>query len=295
MTVKTQKAATVPNELVENIPQYKLMINLTDIYIYPIKSFGGIRVNESLVLKPGLEHDRRWMLVDASGNFLTQRTFPKMATLSVEWNDGEFQIKDKHNPTDKISLPVVPQRKLSKKVRIWDDEVIAYLVDPAISKWIQQKLQIPCELVHMPESVTRPIEQKYAISDESVSFADAMPFLLISQASLDELNRRLKHQVAMDRFRPNLVVSGTDPFEEDQWDVIKVGSVRFKIVKPCARCIMTTVEQETGKIGKEPLLTLSRFRKEGNKIYFGQNMIPLDKGMIRQDGAVEVIKKKLKN
>lgn len=271
------------------------MIKLTDIYIYPIKSFGGIGVDESLVLKPGLEHDRRWMLVDASGNFLTQRTFPKMATLSVEWNNGEFQIKDKLNPTDKISLPFIPQRKLSKKVRIWDDEVIAYLVDPAVSKWIQQKLQIPCELVHMPESVTRPIEEKYAISDESVSFADAMPFLLISQASLDELNNKLKHQVAMDRFRPNLVVSGTDPFEEDQWDIIKVGSVRFKIVKPCARCIMTTVEQGTGKIGKEPLLTLSRFRKEGNKIYFGQNMIPLDKGMIRQNGAVEVIKKKLKN
>ncbi|HSI78899.1 MAG TPA: MOSC N-terminal beta barrel domain-containing protein [Lunatimonas sp.] len=268
------------------------MIKLTDIFVYPIKSFGGIQVNESLVHKPGLEHDRRWMLVDLDGNFLSQRTHPKMATLAVEWNNGEFHVKDKLNPTDKITLPIIPQSNVTKKVRIWDDHVNATLVDPTLSKWIQQKLKIPCELVHLPESITRPIEEKHAVSDESVSFADSMPYLLISQASLDNLNSRLKKQLRMDRFRPNLVVAGTEPFEEDQWDLIQVGGVRFKIVKPCARCIMTTVDQDTGEIGKEPLSTLSKFRKNGNKIYFGQNMVPVDFGMIRQNEVVKIIRKK---
>ncbi len=269
------------------------MIKLTDIYIYPIKSFGGIRVDESQVLKPGLEYDRRWMLVDTNGKFLSQRTHPKMATLSVEWNNGEFQIIDKLNPKDRTTLPLITQPNFTKNVQIWDDNVNAFLVDPSISKWIQQKLDIPCELVYMPESVNRPIDEKYAISDESVSFADSMPFLLISQASLDKLNSKLKNPVTMERFRPNLVVSGTEPFEEDQWDIIQLGSVQFKIVKPCARCIMTTVAQDTGFTSKEPLATLSKFRKVDNKIYFGQNMIPLGEGLIQNNEIVKIIQKKI--
>lgn len=271
------------------------MINLTDIYIYPIKSFGGIRIDESLVLKPGLEHDRRWMLVDPEGNFLSQRTLPKMALLSVECENGGFRIKDKLQPEDSFRLPFNQKFASLKKVRIWDDVVNAFSVDPAISNWIQQKLNTPCELVHMPASVSRPVDAKYASSDESVSFADAMPYLLISQASLDDLNNKLTTPVPMDRFRPNLVISGTDPFEEDQWEVIRIGSVRFKITKPCSRCVMTTVAQETGKPGKEPLATLATFRKNGNKIFFGQNMIPLDEGLIRKGDTVEIVQKILRN
>lgn len=253
---------------------------------------GGIRMDKSYVRKAGLEHDRRWMLVDPDGNFISQRTVPKMALLSVEWSKGGFLIKDKTQPKDSYPLPLITQSKLTKKVRIWDDNLNAFQVDPSISEWIQQKLQIPCELVHMPESLTRPIERKYAISNESVSFADAMPYLLISEASLDDLNSRLTNPVTMDRFRPNLVVSGTEPFEEDEWDMIQVGTVRLKIVKPCARCIMTTIAQETGKSGKEPLATLSTFRKEGNKIHFGQNLIPLNEGSIKKNEKVKIIQDK---
>lgn len=265
------------------------MIHLTEIYIYPIKSLGGFQIQQSLVLKPGLEYDRRWMLIDPAGNFITQRTHPNMALLSVGRENGEFRIKDKLHPEDSIPLPLTQKSTSLRKVSVWDDIVTAVTVDPAISRWIQKKLQIPCQLVYMSESVSRPIEEKYAVSGETVSFADAMPYLLISQASLDFLNTKLKDPVTMDRFRPNLVVSGTEPFEEDQWDIIQVGTVRFKIVKPCARCIMTTVAQDTGKTGKEPLKTLSEFRKVGNKIYFGQNMIPLNDGLIRQGETVKIM------
>lgn len=268
------------------------MIKLSDLYIYPIKSLGGIRVDQSMVLKPGLEHDRRWMLVDSEGNFLSQRTIPKMALLSVEWNMGEFLIKDKLNPKDCIPLPLNPQTADIKKVRIWDDVVEAISVDPFISDWVAKKLQVSCELVYMPPTSTRLIDEKYTFADESVSFADAMPYLLISQASLDDLNSRLAFPIPMDRFRPNLVITETEPFEEDSWDIIKIGSVRFKLTKPCARCIMVTIEQDSAKTGKEPLATLSTFRKVGNKIHFGQNMIPLDEGLIRQNQPVEIIKKK---
>jgi uncharacterized protein len=270
------------------------MVKLSDIYIFPVKSLGGVRMHQSYVLNPGLEYDRRWMLVDPDGNFISQRTHPNMAMLSIEWNSGEFRILDKLNPNDNIALPIIPTYTKLKKVKVWDDTIIAPLVDPAISKWIQKKIQFPCELVHMPESVTRPIDEKYATSDESVSFADAMPYMLISHASLDDLNSRLGHPVQMDRFRPNLVVSGTAPFEEDSWDIIQIGTVPFKIVKPCARCVMITVDQETGKVGKEPLTTLSTYRKAGNKIFFGQNLIPLGKGLIRQNEVVKVVKTKKK-
>lgn len=269
------------------------MIKLSDLYIYPIKSLGGIRVDQSRVLKPGLEYDRRWMLVDLDGNFLSQRSLPKMALLAMEWNSGGFLIKDKLNPKENIPLPLQPKTDIIKKVRIWNDEVEGILVDPAISRWLQSKLQTPCELVFMPITTIRPIEEKYAVSDESLSFADAMPYLLISQASLDYLNTKLKIPIPMDRFRPNLVVSGTEPFEEDLWDCIQIGSVRFKITKPCARCVMTTVSQESAQSGKEPLATLSTFRKVGNNIFFGQNMIPLDDGIISQHDEVKLIKKNI--
>lgn len=270
------------------------MIKLSDIYIYPIKSLGGIRVDQSRVLKPGLEYDRRWMLVDDDGNFLSQRTSPNMALLSVEWNMGNFLIKDKLNPKDSIPLPLTPQTAPTKKVCVWDDVVEAIQVDPHINDWIKNKLQVSCELVYMPPWSIRPIDEKYAFADESVSFADAMPYLLISQASLDDFNNRLLMPVSMDRFRPNLVITETEPFEEDLWDIIKIGLVRFRLTKPCARCIMTTIDQESATTGKEPLATLAKFRKVGNKVLFGQNMIPLDEGLISRNQTVEVITKKIK-
>ena len=263
------------------------MITLQDMYHYPIKSMGGIRLHRASVLIPGLEHDRRWMVVDREGNFVSQRTVPRMALLGVEERQGRFWIKDKLHPVDAIAIPEIGNAGRFKDVRIWDDSVTALLVDPDVDAWIQSKLKMFCQLVYMPDYVRRPVDSLYSVSNESVSFADAMPYLLISQASLDFLNAKLEVPVPMDRFRPNLVIYGTEPFEEDRWDFIEIGSVRFKVTKPCARCVMVTIDQETGASGKEPLAMLASFRKAGNKILFGQNLIALNEGKISTKDLVK--------
>lgn len=245
---------------------------LTDIYIYPIKSLGGIRLNESILEERGLKYDRRWMLVDKKGFFLTQRTLHQMALLQVELKIGGLKVFRKDDPDTHILIPFDSNTKVMIPVTVWDDTVIGQLVDETVSKWFTNQLNIDCDLVIMPASTQRKMNHKYAVNNESVSFADGMPYLLIGQASLDDLNAKLQNPVPMDRFRPNLVFSGGRAFEEDGWDKIKIGKSLFKITKPCARCVMTTIDQETGIKGKEPLKTLAKYRTVSNKVMFGQNM-----------------------
>jgi uncharacterized protein len=254
---------------------------LTDIYIYPIKSLGGIRLNESVLEERGLKYDRRWMLVDKNGIFLTQRTLHQMALLQVELMADGLNVFRKDDPEINILIPFEPKTKELIPVTVWDDTVIGQLVDNSVSKWFTNQLNMDCDLVVMPESTQRKLNPKYAVNNESVSFADGMPYLLIGQASLDDLNTKLQDPVPMDRFRPNLVFSGGKAFEEDQWDKVKIGKSLFKITKPCARCVMTTIDQKTGIKGKEPLKTLAKYRTVSNKVMFGQNMSLLEGLTIR--------------
>ncbi len=249
---------------------------LTDIYIYPIKSLGGIRLNESVLEERGLKYDRRWMLVDKNGIFLTQRKLHQMALLQVELMAGGLNVFRKDHPETNILIPFEPKTKKLISVTVWDDTVIGQLVDNSVSKWFTNQLNLDCDLVVMPESTQRKLNPKYAVNNESVSFADGMPYLLIGQASLDDLNTKLQNPVPMDRFRPNLVFSRGKAFEEDEWDKVKIGKSLFKITKPCARCVMTTIDQKTGIKGKEPLKTLAKYRTVSNKVMFGQNMSLLE-------------------
>lgn len=254
---------------------------LKDIYIYPIKSLGGIRLQESVLEERGLKFDRRWMLVDKEGMFLTQRTFPEMALLQVEVGDSGLLVYHKNDHSHKIQIPFQSQTNHFLSVTIWDDVVIGQKVDHGVSKWFSEKLGRECDLVIMPETTERKLSPKYAVNSESVGFADAMPYLLIGQASLDELNTRLEVPVPMDRFRPNLVFAGGMPYEDDAWDKVQVGEAVFKITKPCARCVMTTVNQVTAEKGKEPLKTLATYRTFDHKVMFGQNMLLLSGDKIR--------------
>lgn len=254
---------------------------LTDIYIYPIKSLGGIRLNESVLEERGLKYDRRWMLVDKNGIFLTQRTLHQMALIQVALMAGGLNVFRKDNPETNILIPFEPKTKKLIPVTVWDDTVIGQLVDNSVSKWFSNQLNIDCDLVVMPESTQRKLNPKYAVNNESVSFADGMPYLLIGQSSLDDLNTKLQNPVPMDRFRPNLVFSGGKAFEEDEWNKVKIGKSLFKITKPCARCVMTTIDQKTGIKGKEPLKTLAKYRTISNKVMFGQNMSLLEGLTIR--------------
>lgn len=254
---------------------------IQDIFIYPIKSLGGIRLTEAKVEERGFQFDRRWMLVDPQGVFLTQRIYSQMALLQVELGDTGLIVFDKRNPEDKLQIPYNLISDQEIKVEIWDDRVIANIVDPRLDTWFSEKLDMTCHLVKMPESTHRKVNTKYAVNDESVSFADGMPYLILGQESLNDLNSRLENPVPMDRFRPNIVFSGGHPYAEDSWKKIRIGAVEFQVVKPCARCVLTTIDQETGFQGKEPLKTLAGYRTIGNKVYFAQNMVALDSGTIR--------------
>lgn len=266
-------------------------MQLQDIYIYPIKSLGGIRVSRAVLEERGLQWDRRWMLVDKQGDFLTQRVHPSMALLQVELTADGLLVFHKHEPTQRINIPFTPQSEATRPVTVWDDTVLGQELSKEVDAWFSEILGMPCGLVWMPPSTVRKIDAKYAINSESVGFADAMPYLLIGQSALDNLNGKLDEPVPMDRFRPNLVFSGGVPFLDDAWDRVKIGEALFKITKPCARCVMTTVDQVTGKKGKEPLRTLSTFRTVGSKVFFGQNMLLLEGSEVSVGDRVEGIPK----
>lgn len=232
---------------------------------------------ESAILEErGFEHDRRWMLVDENGVFLSQRTIHRMALLSVEITQDGLKVSEKSNDKNDLLIPFSPLTDEMIKVSIWEDEVMGQLVGKEFDDWFSSFLGKPCRLVKMPVTTYRKLKPKYAVNGESVSFADGMPYLIIGQSSLDDLNGRLVNPVPMDRFRPNLVFKGGVAFEEDSWDKVQIGQAVFKVTKPCARCVMTTVDQQSGETSKEPLRTLATYRTVNNNVMFGQNMLLLE-------------------
>lgn len=252
-------------------------MKLSEINIYPIKSLGGISLNEAIVEERGLQYDRRRMLVNEQNEFLTQREFPQMATLSVAFENEGLRVSAKN---EAIFVPFEPNSNETAKVTIWQSKCAAIVYENEINDWFSDILQTKCRLVLMPETTKREVNPLYAVrkSQDVVSFADGYPILLIGEGSLADLNEKLENPVPMNRFRPNLVVENSEGFAEDKWKKIKIGETIFHIVKPCERCVMTTVDQEKGvSDGKEPLKTLASYRLEksatGQKILFGQNLI----------------------
>ena len=254
---------------------------IQNLYLYPIKSLGGIAVEEAVVEERGFKYDRRWMLVDKKGDFVTQRQHPQLALLQVALSETQLEVFSKVDPSQRITFDLGLVSNQELQVSIWGDQVLARVVSAEVSQWFSDFLQMDLDLVVMPESSHRKMDPRYAVQGKSVSFADGMPYVMIGQSSLDELNQRLEEPVSMDRFRPNLVFSGGQAFEEDQFTQIKVGEVDFQVVKPCARCVLITVNQQTGEKGKEPLATLATYRTVNNKVYFGQNAVALAPGIVQ--------------
>ncbi len=246
---------------------------ISEILIYPIKSLGGISVPSARVQPKGLQWDRRWMLVDEQNNFLTQRVWPRMALFTLQWQSGQLivRFRDEH-----ITIPMHQPEGNGFAATVWNDTVEVIEVSPTLSAWFSKHLEMPCKLVFFPENNPRAVDAAYKVGDDHVSLADAYPMLIIGQESLNDLNKRLSNPVPMNRFRPNLVFTGGLPYEEDGWQNFSVGAVKVAGVKPCARCVLTTVDQATGEKGTEPLATLSTYRKVGAKVLFGQNLIALN-------------------
>lgn len=259
------------------------MFILDDIRIYPVKSLGGVSIQESMAKIKGLKHDRRMMLTDHKGDFLSQRTHPDMALFNTSINGDGFCIRHKDG---ELFIPLKIKLGNLRKVKIWDDIVTAPEADKVYSAWFSDRLKIECHLMIMTEAVNRKLDPQYSVQGETVSFSDGFPYLLTGTASLDNLNGKLEKSVPMDRFRPNLVINTDRPFAEDHLDVFRLGDALFKRSKPCARCVIITTDQSTGERGREPLHTLSKFRKKGNKVLFGQNLICLKEGKIKTGDAL---------
>ncbi|MCU0383625.1 MAG: MOSC domain-containing protein [Cyclobacteriaceae bacterium] len=249
------------------------MLQLAEILIYPIKSLGGISLQQSKVLPKGLDYDRRWMLMDETNKFMTQRTLPEMTLFTTKIEDETLKVTFRKNNSS-IQFPIQEQYAGNTySAVIWDDVVEVQEVNQTVSEWFADSLKKNCRLVFLPETAPRPVDVRYAKQQEQVSLADGYPFLIIGKASLDDLNKKLKEPILMNRFRPNFVFTGGLPCEEDNWKKFIIGNTTFEGVKPCSRCVLINVDQFTAESGKEPLKTLAGYRTLNNKVYFGQNLL----------------------
>ena len=255
------------------------MVKVSELNIYPIKSAGQISVLSARLDRFGLSNDRRWMVVDPAGRFITQRELPRMSLLRIDLSDEKIKLAA---PWMKpLAVPAYPAHGLIVEVSVWNDQCNAIDMGSRIAEWMSQFLGRACRLVYMPESTRRPVNPEYGEANDTVSFADGFPLLLISEASLAELSSRLGRAVEMNRFRPNIVVSGCEAFAEDDWNSIEINGVEFNVATPCARCSMPTIDQYTGQIDRSIMTTLGAFRRaEDGHIYFGQNLIQQGDGKI---------------
>jgi hypothetical protein len=248
------------------------MPTLQQLWIYPIKSLSGISLTEAKLTRRGLAHDRRWMLIDASGQFLTQRESPEMALLNQSLEAENLLVQHRQKPElGLLKLSLQPKPGDLIEVVVWNDACLAHFVDSAADEWFSRALGFPCRLLYMPESSQRTVDQKYAQENDITSFSDGFPYLLANLNSLADLNERLEQPVGIERFRPNLIVDGMEPWSEDKIKSFKLGEAHFHSTKPCARCQVITIDPQTAKVGKEPLKTLATFHAWNNKVFFGLN------------------------
>jgi len=267
------------------------MIQISTLTYYPIKACRGFEVDETNVERMGLEHDRRMMVVKPEGHFLTQREYPKLALVTPSLS-GETLTLSAPGP-DSLTVNIHSSGP-TRPVNIWHStDVQAVDQGQQAAEWFSDWLGTSVRLVHIADGYIRKVSEQYAVSSEDhTGFADGYPILLASQESLDDLNARLDEPLPMNRFRPNVVVKGCESFAEDTWSRIRIGEVEMAIVKPCARCVVTTIDKETLAKSKEPLKTLASYRTQASGAVFGQNVIPLNEGRLRLGMRVEVLSKK---
>lgn len=254
-------------------------VHLSSLHVYPIKSAAGFAPGEWPVGTLGLQYDRRWMVVRPDGGMLTQRTHPRLGQIHPAVGDATLRVETAGMPP--LELPLEPGPSVSLPVAIWDDRCTATWAGERSARWFSDVLETDCSLVHIADNHARAVDPDYAPPGHRVGFADAFPFLLISEASLADLNSRLEAPLPMNRFRPNLVISGVGPFGEDHIGPFAIGPIRFTPVKPCDRCVVTTTDQITGERGVEPLRTLATYRRSNGKVWFGQNVIHSGTGRLR--------------
>jgi len=264
-------------------------VTLERIFVHPLKSGAGLEVSSWPLDALGLVHDRRLMLVDEAGTFVTLRGTPMLVTLrphALAPTDRTLVLETPTLPPLSVSLASTPG---SLDVQVWSDWVRASHIGAAADAWCSQALGKPVKLVLVDPTFHRQVDLRFAAPDTAVGFADGFPLLLIGSASLEALTERLGQPVEAQRFRPNLVVKTSTPHEEDAWRKVRIGSIEVDLVKPCARCVGINVDPQTGTTSREPLRTLSTYRKRDRDVFFGYNALHRNLGTLNVGDPVEVL------
>jgi len=262
------------------------VITISELYIHPLKSAAAISLEQVLLDEFGLQYDRRWMLTDEKGNFLSQRQLPEMCLINALVMETSLRLAAPGMP----DVDAYVDESSRVNVTVWGDQCRAYDCGDDAAEWLSYLLKTSCRLVYFPDDEFRQVDLAYASEGDKTGFSDGFPLLLISQASLEDLNSKLDESVSMTRFRPNIVVTGTEAFAEDSWHEIKVGDIIMKVVKPCGRCSIPSIDPLTGKRSVEPVQTLRSYRLQDSKVMFGQNVIADSVGTLELGMPVEVLK-----
>ena len=262
---------------------------IQELYIYPVKSLRGIRIDQANLVKTGFSFDRRWMVIEPNGEFVTQRSCPQMSLVETSMENNQLVLSTFGMGDIHVPCPSENDKKVS--VKIWGDKVNAIIHDDDINSWLSDALGKECKLAYFPDTETRICDPHVAQHGDSTLFADGFPLLLTNRASLDDLNDRLDQPVGMERFRPNIVIEGQVPFQEDDWKQIEINGIHLRFAQCCPRCSVPTVNPETGIMdGPEPIRTLSEYRTGSDgEIYFGINMIPESTGIISIGDEMTII------
>jgi uncharacterized protein YcbX len=270
-------------------------ITVSSLHLHPVKSCRSIAVNEATLDAFGFVDDRRFLIVDSARHFLTQRSDARLALIEADFADGSLLLRAPN--AREFRLPLDTPAVGDRSVTIWRDNVTAGDMGDAVAAWLSAVLVKPCRLVRAEAGFGRrlpveriPVDHASALPEVPVAFVDAFPILVISEASLEHLNTKLDSRLPMNRFRPNIVLRGAVPHEEDRWKVVRVGGVEFRAGGDCGRCVVTTTDQLTGERGAEPLETLGTYRRDNRgAIIFGQYWMHLGPGAVHVGDTVEIV------
>ena len=272
-------------------------MQLTDIWRYPVKSCRGERLTQAAVEPWGLAGDRRWMLVDGDGEVVTAREHhrlvlvtPSIGTLSTDALSTDALSTDPEAGVIRLAMPGLPGLEVPVPdaataplvpVKVWSSELVAALASDEAGQWLSKIAGEEIRLVYLDDPTRRPTNQAHSHPGDVVSFADGYPLLLTSEESLAQVNdwiaagpHAAEGPLPMKRFRPSVTVAGAGAFAEDAWRLVRIGDVAFRVAKPCDRCVLTTIDPVTAAKGKEPLVTLARYRRWDGAVWFGINLIP---------------------
>ncbi|HEX5493825.1 MAG TPA: MOSC N-terminal beta barrel domain-containing protein [Mycobacteriales bacterium] len=260
-------------------------VSVASLHVHPVKGCRGTDLTSASILRPGVRHDREFMLVDTDGHFLSQRQTPRLALFHADYDGTALTLTGPDGGT--LRHPVRPDGPVLP-VRVHRAQTVGRDQGDRVARWFSTRLDRPCRLVRFPDDQVRPVDPAYASGQ--VRFADAFPLLVTSAESLRDLNARLDRPLPMNRFRPNIVLAGWDtPWAEDTVGRLRVGEVELDLVRRCARCVVTTVDQDTGLAGAEPLRTLATFRAQDQRLLFGVNAVPRTLGTVHPGDPVEVL------